>query len=145
MHYISLKLNTRLQQYMVLKWNNFIHLEGIVIFLYYLVVVFLFWVDQVLHQLVKDELFHYPYLVHWLHFDSVLNMIIWSGTPPNQILTQSSTTIRPATLKPAANTGSSFNLAHTLLVAIPVTVTVCCCFGCVAYCKIKAGWVLSVA
>ena len=44
--------------------------------LYYLVVfVLCVWVDQVLHLLVKDELYHFPYLVHWLYFDSVLNMI----------------------------------------------------------------------
>ena len=43
MHYVSLKLITRLQQYMVLKLNNFIHFERIVMILYYLVV-FLFYV-----------------------------------------------------------------------------------------------------
>ena len=72
MHYVSLKLITRLQQYMVLKLNNFIHFERIVMILYYLVVfVLCVWVDQVLHLVVKDELYHFSYLVHWFNFDSV--------------------------------------------------------------------------
>ena len=39
-------------------------------------VVFCFGVDQVLHLVVKMSSSMFSYLVLWLHFDSVLNMII---------------------------------------------------------------------
>ena len=65
-----------------------------------------------------------------------------SGTPRNQVVPRSSTTIAPPTLKPASNTGTTLSVANTVLVAIPVVVAVGCCFGCVAWYKIKNGWVL---
>ena len=65
-----------------------------------------------------------------------------SGTPRNQVVPRSSTTIAPPPLKPASNTGTTLSVANTVLVAIPVVIAVGCCFGCVAWCKIKNGWVL---
>ena len=69
-------------------------------------------------------------------------MLFRSGTPRNQVVPQASTTISPPPLRPAKNSGSSFSVASTVLVAIPVVIAVLCCFGCLAWCKLKTGWVL---
>ena len=81
----------------------------------------------------------FSYLVLWLHIDSVLNMIIGSGTPPSQNIQKASSTLKPSQLKPAESSSSSLSLTTTILIAVPVMVTVLGCAACLAYCKIKAG------
>ena len=71
-----------------------------------------------------------------------IKYLFGSGTPRSQGVSRSSTTIAPPTLRPASSAGTTLSVANTALVAIPVVIAVGCCFGCVAWCKIKSGWVL---
>ena len=72
-----------------------------------------------------------------------IKYLFGSGTPRNQVVPRSSTTtIAPPTLRPASSAANGLSAANTALVAIPVVIAVGCCFGCVAWCKIKSGWVL---
>ena len=98
-----------------------------------------FWFSLHLEIKMSESMFYLCWLVN---FDSVLKYLFRSGTPRNQVVPQSSTTIAPPPLKPATNTGTTLSVANTVLVAIPVVIAVLCCFGCVAWCKIKTGWVL---
>ena len=82
------------------------------------------------------------YLCRLVKFWFRTKYLFRSGTPRNQVVPRSSTTIAPPPLKPATNTGTTLSVANTVLVAIPVVIAVLCCFGCVAWCKIKTGWVL---
>ena len=81
----------------------------------------------------------FVYLVLWISIDAVLKYVFGLGTPRSQVVPQGSTTITPPPLRPAKNSAGSFNVASTLLIAVPVGIAVLCCFGCVAYCKIKTG------
>ena len=98
-----------------------------------------FWFSLHLEIKMSESMFYLCWLVN---FDSVLKYLFRSGTPRNQVVPQVSTTISPPTLRPAKNSGSSFSVASTVLVAIPVVIAVLCCFGCLAWCKLKTGWVL---